>query len=205
MKIKTENKKIKKSSIKMLKLILLKKKLFNQDCFYEKYNINREFQYSLKKALAIVRRYCSIKKKILFIGVPVETLKKNPKLKNSRHVFLPTSLWVRGLLTNRHHVAYKINSKKIDVKTIKFIRPVFKKINKVNLVIVLDTQNCTDILKETTKRNIPLITLSSNNDPFNSEIEYYKPDCNIIGNFDYQNNKKMILFILSLFLQQFKR
>jgi ribosomal protein S2 len=66
-------------------------------------NIKTEYtELYLKNVLQIIYKYHNINKKILFIGIPVSFQKKLSKiLKKPRHIVIPQSIWINGVLSNR--------------------------------------------------------------------------------------------------------
>ena len=100
--------KIKKFQYTLLKLNLIKdqvyKKKIQKNNYDDVFNIKTEIiELHLKKALQIIYKYHMNHKKILFIGVPQNFQKKFSNiLRNTKHIAIPKSIWINGVLSNRY-------------------------------------------------------------------------------------------------------
>ena len=136
--------KIKKFQYTLLKLNLIKSQLYKKKMQKNHHddilnlNIKTELiELHLKRALQVVYRYHMNHKKILFIGIPQNFQKKFSKiLKNTKHAAIPQSIWINGILSNRHAISRSLYSKRrknikkkiwLQNKLIYFLRSVIKK------------------------------------------------------------------------------
>ena len=102
--------KIQKFQYTLLKLNLIKsqvyKKKIRKNNHDDVLNIKTELiELHFKRALQIIYKYHMNHKKILFIGIPQNFQKKFSKiLKNTKHVAIPHSIWINGILSNRYAI-----------------------------------------------------------------------------------------------------
>jgi len=99
--------KIKKFQYTLLKLSLIKNQVYKKKIQKSQYddvlnNKTEIIELHLKRALQIIYKYHMNHKKILFIGVP-QNFQKNISsvLKNTKHIAIPKSIWINGVISNR--------------------------------------------------------------------------------------------------------
>ena len=166
--------KIKKFQYTLLKLNLIKdqvyKKKIQKNNYDDVFNIKTEIiELHLKRALQIIYKYHINHKKILFIGVPQNFQKKFSNiLKKTKHIAIPKSIWINGVLSNRSAIfrhLYLKRQKNIEKKmrlqnkTISFLMSV---IRQPDLIIIFNQDLEKNALNETYKLKLPIITLNSN-------------------------------------------
>jgi ribosomal protein S2 len=202
--------KIKKFQYTLLKLNLIKEQVYKKKIQKNNYddvlNVKTEIiELHFKKALQIIYKYHINCKKILFIGVPQNFQKKfSNVLKYTKHIAIPESIWVNGLLSNRsaifRHLYLKRQKnieKKIRLKnkTIYFLISVIK---QPNLIVVFNQDLEKNALNETYKLKLPIITLN-NNLFFDTKSSYKIP-----GNFQsiYKKNHHAVFLVLTSILKK---
>jgi len=166
-------KSIKIKKYKLIRLYLMK---------YEVYKINMDFiesidsildriEMGLKKALLVIHQYHIFNKTILFVGLPEsKELKLLKAFLTSRHIFISSYMWQRGLLGNKSSTSKKSKS------SIYFRRLSELKYNP-HLIVLFNESKSSSIVAECSKLNIPVIYLGSPIPKF-SDISYI-----IEGNF----------------------
>jgi ribosomal protein S2 len=93
-------KKIEHNNYKLLKLKLIKSKILKKDHLIKNLTIE-SIESRFKKALKIIYSYHINDKKILFVGNSININKEIVKLlRNTRHIFIPKSAWIAGIITN---------------------------------------------------------------------------------------------------------
>jgi ribosomal protein S2 len=202
--------KIKKFQYTLLKLNLIKDQVYRRKIKKNKFddvlNIKTEIiELHLKRALQIIYKYHMNHKKILFIGVPQNFQKKlSSVLKNTKHIAIPRSIWINGILSNRsaifRHLYLKrqknIEKKiKLQNKTIYFLMSV---IRQPDLIVIFNQDLEKNALNETYKLKLPIITLN-NNLFFDTKSSYKIP-----GNFQsiYKKTHHAVFLILTSILKK---
>lgn len=174
---------------KLLKNKLLKLKLIETKIYKNNHN-NNDWKISdivtrLKTSLNIVYKYHTNNKRILFIG-DYKKLNNNFKklFKNSKHILLPKSVWMNGLLTNQKS-CFKYLRKNHYLINKKFSKTLFQFSKKIDLIVLLDSYYKTNILNEGYIADIPIISLGSSTTYVDLKASYIIP-----GNFKF--SKKII-------------
>jgi len=202
--------KIKKFQYTLLKLNLIKDQVYKKKIQKNNYddilNIKTEIiEFHLKRALQIIYKYHMNHKKILFIGVPQNFQKKfSNVLKNTKHIAIPKSIWINGVLSNRSAIfrhLYLKRQKNIEKKirlqnkTIYFLISVFR---QPDLIVIFNQDLEKNALNETYKLKLPIITLN-NNLFFDTKSSYKIP-----GNFQsiYKKTHHAVFLILSSILKK---
>jgi len=173
---------IKSYNFKLIKLKLIKEKIYkrNKINFIKIENIS----ISLKKALHIIYQYHMNNKKIIFIGIPVNIDLSFKKLfKKTRHIIIPSPLWMNGLITNKLS-CFKYLSKNKKLINNKILELLFKMKNKIDLIVILDNSKKTLVLNESYLLKIPTISLN-----YNFKITNEKSSYKIPGNFQFRKKK----------------
>jgi ribosomal protein S2 len=202
--------KIKKFQYTLLKLNLIKSQIYKKKIQKNHYddvlNIKTELiELHLKKALQIIYKYHMNKKKILFIGIPQNFQKKFSKiLKNTKHVAIPQSIWVNGILSNRYAISRFLclkrqkNLKKKNWLQNKIIYFLISVIKQPDLIVIFNPNLEKNALNESYKLKLPIVTFD-NNLYFNTKFFYKIP-----GNFQqiYKKPQHAILLILASILKK---
>jgi ribosomal protein S2 len=191
--------KIKQKKYKLLKLHLLKSQVYKNNLknkiFEEHVSKNLEqTELYFKKALKIIYESHLNNFKILFVGLP----KMAPKvfedlLKSTPHFFIPSNLWINSFFANRVSISRFLTLKKqnFDRKiSMKNINNLLSIRTKPRLVVVLDQDIKTDLVKELVNLDIPVILFGTHSS-FSSQVSYPIP-----GNFFFVNKKitNIVLF-----------
>ena len=202
--------KIKKFQYTLLKLNLIKsqvyKKKIENNYHDDVLNIKTEFtELHLKRALQVIYKYHMNHKKILFIGIPQNFQKKISKiLKTTKHVAIPQSIWINGILSNRCaisrslHLKRRKNIKKKNWLENKIIYFLISVIKQPDLIVIFNPNLEKNALNETYKLKLPVVILD-NNLYFNTNFFYKVP-----GNFQqiYKKAQHAIFLILVSILKK---
>lgn len=202
--------KIKKFQYTLLKLSLIKNQVYKKKIQKSQYddvlnNKTEIIELHLKRALQIIYKYHMNHKKILFIGVP-QNFQKNISsvLKNTKHIAIPKSIWINGVISNRSAIfrhLYLKRQKNIEKKnrlqnkTIFFLMSV---IRRPDLIVIFNQDLEKNALNETYKLKLPIITIN-NNLFFDTKSSYKVP-----GNFQsiYKKTHHAIFLILTSILKK---
>lgn len=183
---------------------LLKLKLLQTKIFEKKHHLNNitleDIEYRIKKALHVIYKYHFNDKKILFVGDGI-SIYNNIRLllKNSKHVWIPESVWVNGMLTNPSanfkHVTK--NRKTINNDLSKILLKLKK---KSDLVVVLNHSTNINVLKESYRTKIPVIFLNNSLNILDSRPSYKIP-----GTFKFSQKKIRNTFFYSILAATIKK
>lgn len=192
-------KKIKTSTSKLIKFQLIKFKTYKQKKnIFDKNTQNFNFEsieLHLKKALQIIYSYHLNNKTIFFIGVPQKLKKKFFSiLKTTKHLFVPESTWLKGVLSNKvsifKYLNQQINSNIKNTDTnLKFLFTIQK---KPDLIVLLDQNLESQAFQEAIKLKIPVIAITTS---LNCNKSILYP---IYGNFEFLNKKLNNIYFLLL-------
>lgn len=198
-------KRIKHKKYKILKLHLLKSQVYQADLKNDNFNefVNKSLEQSelhIKKALKVVYEYHCNNLKILFVGLPnVHNRFFKDLLRSTQHFFIPSNVWVNSFLANHSSIfrflKLKQSAKKSAGKknlSLKNINTLLSVRTKPDLVVIFNQDIKTDIVRELSNLDIPII-LFGNNVSFNSQITYPIP-----GNFFLVNQKVTNIFFCLL-------
>jgi ribosomal protein S2 len=172
-------KKILKYRNKLLKLKLIKTKTYTKKQYYNNLQLE-DIQYRLKKILYIIYKYHIYNKKILFIGAPIMlNFYINTVIKTTQHIFIPSSIWVKGVLSNKKKLYLKnwLNPEKNSKNKISELLLQLQK--NIDLILIFDEYNNQSILNEGYISKIPVISLNSD-----LNIIFNKPSYKVPGNFE---------------------
>jgi ribosomal protein S2 len=188
-------KNITKHKHKLFKLKLIKTKVFKTPHTLTQVKIEN-IENRLKKALHIIYRYHINNKRIIFVGNPLYLNKKMKTLiTNTKHILIPESLWINGILTNK---LSKNLSKNNNNKISKIL---FNLNKKDNLMIIFNKNLNINALEESYRAKFPIISL--NNNCLN--IIDAKSNYKIPGNFIFTNKKVRDNFFCSLLISIIKK
>lgn len=192
-------KKIKVSKSKLIKFQLIKFKTYKQNKGVSDKNIQKfNFEYielHLKKALQLIYSYHLNNKKIFFIGVPFKLKKKFfIMLKKTKHLFVPESTWIKGVLSNKISIFQYLNKQiKSNIKTtdtnLKFLLTIQE---KPDLIVLLNQEIEPHVFQESIKLKIPIVAITTS---LKSNKKIFYP---IHGNFEFLNKKFDNIFFLLL-------
>jgi len=108
-------------------------------------------EVGLKKMLFLIYQYHIYNKKILFVGLPYSSDKKFLEiLIKSNHIFVPRSVWKRGLIGNKSSISTKSSdlsyfNKFLEIK------------GNPHLIVLFNEEKISDIVPECIKLSIPVI------------------------------------------------
>lgn len=190
--------KITKYQSKLVKLKLIKTKIYkkNEHNFIK----TEEIVSRLKKALYIIYKYHINNKKILFIGTPLNLDEKLKNLiKNTKHTYIPESVWMNGVLTNQQS-CFKYLLKNQQSINRKISTILFKTKKKSDLIVILDSSTNPNALNEGYLTRTPVISIGSNLDSLDTKSSYKVP-----GNFKFINKKIRNNFFYSMLSATLKK
>lgn len=149
--------KLKKINIKnynLIKTFLLNYQKINKELLINTISLSSLIEYaefSLKQSLILISNYHLNNKKILFLGFNWKN-KELSNLKYSKHVFLPKSLWSKGILGRKNK----------ELKSNRFFSQLFLS-KKPDLIVFFGFINENDllILTEIKNLNIPVIVIGN--------------------------------------------
>ena len=178
-----KTKKIIKNKTKLIKLKILKTQIYKKKNNLSKIKIE-DIIWRLKKGLHIIYKYHVHNKQILFVGSPLyNSYKTKQLLKNTKHILIPKSVWINGILTNQQssfqYLSKNTNNKKIS-------KLLFQLKKKSDLIVILGQSFNINALNESYVTRIPIIVLNSN-----LNILDTKPTYKIPGNFSFNKKKKV--------------
>lgn len=177
--------KIKNNKNKILKLKLIQTKIYDKKQYLNNIKIE-DIEFRLKKILYIIYKYHISNKKILFIGNPLNlTFEIQNLLKNTKHLFIPTSIWIPGALNNKKFYNMYLAKNQRDINN-RISEILFQIKKNIDLVIILNENYNLDILNEAYTARIPTISLNSN-----LNTHWNKPTYKVPGSFQFINKKKI--------------
>lgn len=182
-----------KYKTKLLKLKLLKTKVYKNKKNFN-YVLLKTIETRLKKALHIIYKFHVANKKILFIGTPLQLNNKIKQLlKHKKHSFIPTSIWMSGIIANSK-ASFKHLSKRYTRAHDKSSKFLFNLKNKIDLIVILNEKTNFNALKESSLKRVPIISLDSNYSLSNFNLTTYK----VIGNYTFvkKNIRNNLFFLL---------
>lgn len=190
--------KIRSYNYKLLKLQLIKTKVYKKK--HNSFIKIEDISNRLKKALHIIYKYHINNKRILFIGTPINIDMKFKKLlKSTKHVLIPESLWMNGIITNQVS-CFKYLSKNQKLINNKISEILVKLKTKSDLIVILNTFSNSTALDEGYAARIPIVTLNCDLD-----ISEIKPSYKIPGNFQFKTKKIRDTFFYSVLTAMLKK
>jgi ribosomal protein S2 len=183
--------KITKYQSKLVKLKLIKTKIYKKNDYH--FIKIEEIISRLKKALHIIYKYHINNKRILFVGTPIHIEEKLQNLiKNTRHTYIPESVWMNGILTNQQSCfKYLLKNQQSINRRISTI--LFKTKKKSDLIVVLDASANSNALNEGYLTRTPVISLNLHFDNADIKSSYKVP-----GNFKFTHKKVRSNFFYSI-------
>ena len=181
---------------KLIKLQLLETKAFDKKSYLKLEDI----EYKLKNVSHIIYKYNISGKSILFVGIPTKIGIQIQKLiNNNNHIFLPTSLWVKGILSNKKLNAINLSKNLLNDKS-KISKLISKIKTKVELVVILNNNLSETILAESYISRKPTIFL---NKPLNTEK--YKCDYIVPIDLGFKNRQSYENLLYSILVAILKK
>jgi len=160
---------------KLVKLKLMQTKAYNKKHYFDFLQLE-DIAYRLKKICHIIHKYNVLNKSILFIGIPLKVISQLQQLtQNKTHIFLPTFVWLHGLLSNKKS---KPSGSKLPFKLISRIR------NKIELVVIFTDTEKREVLQESYQSRIPTLVINTKLETQNDKADYKVP-----GDLDFHNGK----------------
>ena len=144
---------------KLIQLQLIKSKMYKTNS-----ESIESIELHLKKALQIVHKYHVNSKQIFFVGLSNTIQSYYQKvLKNTKHLSVPQSTWVNGILSNRvsilKYLHQKINSNSENNKA--NLKYLFSIQQKPDLIVLFNKELELDVFQEATKLKIPVISVTT--------------------------------------------
>ena len=183
---------------KLIKLKLIQTRIYKKN--YNNFIKIEDISSRLKKALHIIYNYHMSNKRIVFIGTPLNVSYKFKKLlKTTKHILIPESIWVPGLLTNQETCFkhFTRNPKSNENKTSKIL---FQLKKKIDLIIVLNFIYNQEAINEAYLSRIPSISLNCDLDVLNNISSYKIP-----GNFKFTKKKIRDVIFYSILVATLKK
>lgn len=154
----------------------------------------------LKKALQIIHKYHVYNKRILFVGMPYNNVKRlKSNITNQKHLYIPSSVWLNGIITNQKSCFKYLYKNQILISS-KFFKILTQLTKKINLIVVLESNFSNNLIKESYIASIPTIFITNS-----LEIENYKISYKIPGSFNFLKKKDKDDFFFSVLLATLKK
>jgi ribosomal protein S2 len=154
---------------KLIELIIFKYFLKKSQSI-DKYNYS-SIVIRIKKILHIVYKYHTLKKKILFLGTPIENHFYIEKfLKPTQHIALPENIWVNGLITNKKSCFKSLVKSQTYSKNT--MSNLLLKLNEpIDLIVIINYIENKAVAEELLNSQIPIIYLYNSKLIANSSID----------------------------------
>jgi ribosomal protein S2 len=185
---------------KFIKLKLLETKIYTNT--FKNSNKLINITTSLKKILNLIYKYHINNKRILFIGPSIEQTNLNFQkiFKSTKHLILPKSIWMNGIITNST-ACFKYIIKNQDIINKNFYKAIYKLNSNIDLIVILESFYTKNILKEGYLAKIPVILLENTN----TKNVKLKPNYLVSGNFKLSEKKTKENFIYLILFSIFKK
>lgn len=137
---------------KLIKYYLTKYQAYKKIKIFSTYKrFLDQIELNFKKALFIIYNYHIWNRRILFVGLPYS---KNKKFLNilirSKHIFIPKSIWLNGLIGNKKSISKKL-SLTYHLKRFLNIR------TNPHLIVLFNCSDSDNLVLEASKLEIPII------------------------------------------------
>lgn len=192
-------KKVKKYQNKLLKLKLIKTKIYNKKQYLNNIKLE-DIEYRVKKVLYIIYKYHISNKKILFVGSSRTTHPQIQTLfKLTKHILIPKNIWLKGAISNKKSCFTYLskNRKMFNNKTSEIL---FQLQKSIDLIVILEESDNLSVLNEGYVSRIPIVSINCS-----LNIQHNKPSYKIPGNFQFSNKKLLDNFFYSLLISTFKK
>nr|YP_010133808.1 ribosomal protein S2 [Fistulifera saprophila]QWM93298.1 ribosomal protein S2 [Fistulifera saprophila] len=193
-------KKIPQRRNKLVKLKLIQTKIYTKEQYLENIKIE-DIEYRLKKICYLIYKYNVFNKRILFVGLPFNiTLKLQELIKNTKHIFIPNSVWLSGAISNKNTNFSNLLKNKNTTKN-QISELLFQLKKNIDLVIIINnSDNTSDILNEGYVARIPVVMLNTN-----LNICFNKPSYKVPGNFKFVSKKTRNNLFYSLLISTLRK
>lgn len=162
------------------------------------YLVEQEAKYRLKKIFNIIFQFHARQKRIMFIGKSLPNLKYlKTALSKTKHLFIPKSVWVKGLLSNPYKCFYSLLITRVSKRN-KNINFLMKLKKRIDLVVVLDEPTSLQMLKEGFLKGIPTIALNSDINNSSAKSTTYR----MYGNYNFIEKPSVFYNILASILKR---
>lgn len=187
--------KVKNKNYKLFKYNLLKLQIYSNRFFLNEINFSNtvleQIEVSMKQILKIVFEHHLYQFKILFIGFPVVSTKKQIKLIHlTNHDFISEKSWINGIFRNRLSILtyLKLIQSQNFSKSLQHLLTVK---TKPYLVVMFNQKLETSMINEFYKAGIPVLS-------FNWDyLKTFKITYQALGSFDFmEKNIKLTFFYL---------
>lgn len=183
---------------KLLKLKVIRAKLLKKNLYLKNITIE-DIVLRIKKALYIIYLYHINNKRILFVGNSLVINKEISKLlKKTKHIFIPKSAWIAGVVTNQYSSFKSMFKQETKISKISQKLLLLKK--NSDLVVIMDPNFESTALEESYAARLPVVVLNSNLNLFESKESYKIP-----GNFTAAKNKISNSFFHSILVATLKK
>lgn len=184
---------------KVLKLKLIQTKIYNKKQYLNNIKIE-DIEFRLKKIFYIIYKYHIFNKRILFVGNPLKlNIEIQKILKNTKHIFIPNSIWISGALSNKKYYYTYLSKNQQNINN-KISEILFKLKKNIDLVVILNEDSNLEILNEAYSARIPVISINSD-----LNMHFNKPSYKVPGNFQFVNKKIRDDFFYFLLLSTLKK
>lgn len=176
-------KNIVKRKNKLISLNILKSKLYRKSQVSTLKSKTKQTELHLKKVAQIVYRYQLAGKRILFLGFP---LSFQSILKQTKHILIPESSWLNGIITNqilRFNYTLTKQQKRLPFKIVQLLLQLKK---KIDLVVVFNLNKNFNALEECYSARIPIVGGSQTLDICEDKVTY-----KILSDFKFVNDKSL--------------
>lgn len=180
---------------KLISLNILKTKTHQKFQLSSIKNTTKQTELYLKKAAQIIYKYNIVGKRILFLGFPTSF---QPTLKNTKHIFIPESTWLNGLITNqilRFDYALTKQQKQLPFKIVQLLLQLKK---RIDLIVVFSLNRDFNAIDESYKTRIPIIGSYQNFGVQNDKITYKISDNFKLINDNFLNTNFFISMIQTI-------
>lgn len=190
--------KIAKSKQKLLKLKLIKTKVYKKN--HNNFIQIEDIVNRLRKAFYIIYKYHTNNKRILFVGSSTRIdFKLKTLIKKTKHIIIPESIWMSGLLTNQAS-CFKYLSKNQKIINRKVSKILFQVKKKSDLIVILNNSSNVTSVKEGYVTRTPVISINCDLDILDP-----KPSYKIPGNFKFTKKKIRNTFFYSILFATLKK
>lgn len=179
---------------KLIKYYLLKYQVYLNTKNSNKNSVNiliEAIEMYFKQSLKIIYEYHVKQKKILFIGFPINSqILTNDILKTTSHSFMSENVWINGILSNIKYVKkHNKNLSNIEIK-----RVLNDLHNRPDLVVLFNTKNNYQIIKEINNLKIPIISFNYSIKKKHEKILY-----NVSGNYSKLLQSRLNMYSVLLY------
>ena len=158
-----------KRRTKLLQLNILKLKLHRKLQLNSLEKSTKQTELYFKKVIQIIYRYHLFGKRILFLGFPLHF---QDIVKRTKHILIPESSWLNGLITNQilkpNYLLTK-QQKRLPFKVVKLLLHLKK---KIDLVVVFNLNQNFNAVEESYISRIPIVGGVEQLNMFDEKVTY---------------------------------